>query len=173
MAEAVVKGVDQVPGCESDLIRIQGSDIVDGRWKNEEILIRLDESDAIIFGSPTYMGTIAAEMKAFMDATGERYVSQSWKDKFASGFSVSSGPSGDKFNSLVTFATFAMQHGMIWAGLGMLAGNEDGTNRLGFYFGAGGLSAWEDPELAPDADDKRTGELLGARVAELTKRFLS
>lgn len=173
MAKAVLKGIDQVPDCKSDLIRIQGSDIVDGRWKNDETLTRLDESDAIIFGSPTYMGSIAAEMKAFMDATGERYASQSWKDKLASGFSVSGGPSGDKFNSLVTFATFAMQHGMIWIGLGMLVGNEDGTNRLGFYFGAGGLASWEDPQVAPDENDKKTGELLGTRVAELTKRFLS
>ena len=173
MAEAVLKGIDRVPGCESCLIRIQGGDIIEGRWKNDEVLTQLDESDAVIFGSPTYMGSIAAQMKAFMDATGERYAVQRWKDKLAAGFSVSGGPSGDKFNSLVTFAAFAMQHGMIWAGLGMLAGNEDGTNRLGFYFGAGGLASWEDPKQAPDADDKKTGELLGSRVAELTKRFNS
>lgn len=171
MAEAVLKGIDRVPDCESRLIKIQGSDIVEGRWGNDEVLAQLDDSEAIIFGSPTYMGNIAAEMKAFMDATGERYAAQRWKDKLAAGFSVSGGPSGDKFNSLVTFATFAMQHAMIWVGLGMLVANADGTNQLGFYFGAGGLALREDPEDAPNEDDKKTGELLGTRVAELAKRF--
>lgn len=173
MAEAVMKGIKLVPECESSIFQIQGSDIIDGRWNNDDVLLQLDNSDAIIFGSPTYMGNIAAQMKAFMDATGERYGSQRWKDKIASAFSISGGPSGDKFNSLVTFTTFAMQHGMIWVGLGMTAINEDGTNRLGFYFGAGGQALRENPEDAPCEDDKKTGELLGKRVAELTKKFKS
>ena len=173
MAEAVLSGANLVEGCEASLIEIQGSDIRDGRWKNDAVLAALDESDAIIFGSPTYMGNIAAQMKAIKDATGERYLAQAWRDKVASAFTVSGGPSGDKLNSLVTFATFAMQQGMIWVGLGMTSVNEDGTNRLGFYFGAGGQALMEPPAEAPNNEDKKTGMLLGHRVAQIASRLTS
>ena len=139
----------------------------------DAVLATLDESDAIIFGSPTYMGNVAAQMKAFMDATSDRYLTQSWKNKIASAFTVSGGPSGDKLNTLITLATFAMQQGMIWVGLGLTALNEDDTNRLGFYFGAGGQALLESPKEAPNAADKKTGELLGQRVAAITKKFKS
>ncbi len=95
------------------------------------------------------MGNVSAQMKAFMDSTGDRYFAQKWKNKIASGFSVSGGPSGDKLNSLIAMATFAMQHGMIWVGLGLTSVEEDGTNRLGFFWGAGGQALMEPPEEAP------------------------
>ena len=172
LAETVLRGAQETEGCNARLIPIAGSDIVEGKWQNDDVLAQLDKSDAIIFGSPTYMGCIAAELKAFMDATGDRYASQRWKDKIAAGFSVSGGPSGDKFNSMVTMAAFAMQHAMIWVGLGMTV-HEDGDNRLGFYFGAGGQALWESPEDAPGAEDKKTAELFGIRIAEVTKKFVS
>ena len=97
-------------------------------------------------------------------------MAQSWKDKVASGFTVSGGPSGDKFKTLVRFATLAMQQGMIWVGLGLLP-DADGLNRLSFYFGAGGQAQQEPPEEAPNEVDKKTGELLGRRVAEVTTKL--
>ena len=81
------------------------------------MLAQLDASDAIIFGSPTYMGGPAAQFKALADATGERWYRGAWRDKLAAGFTVSSGPSGDKLSTLHYFFTLAMQHGMIWIGL--------------------------------------------------------
>ncbi len=55
-------------------------------------------------------------------------------------------------------------------GLGMLP-NADGLNRLSFYFGAAGQAMQEPPEEAPSKVDKKTGELLGRRVAEVTKKL--
>lgn len=171
MAEAVASGVASNQGCELHLLEISGDDIQEGRWSNDKALSLLDKSDAIIFGSPTYMGSVAAQMKAFMDATGERYFSQQWRNKLASGFTVSAGPSGDKFNCLTTMAAFAMQQGMIWVGLGLTGAESDGTNRLGCYFGAGAQAMDEPPEDVPNQADKATGYKLGARVAETTLNF--
>ena len=120
MAEAVAKGAEGVSGSTVHLIPIEGKDIVNGRWKNPAVLKQLDASDAIIFGSPTYMGSVSGQMEAFIDGTSERWMSQAWKDKVAAGFTVSGGPSGDKFNTLVRLATLAMQQGMIWIGLGIV-----------------------------------------------------
>ena len=170
MAEAVTQGAQSVEGVDAHLIAIEGKDIIEGRWKNDEVMKRLDAADGIIFGSPTYMGSVSGQMEAFLDSTADRWMAQSWRDKVAGGFSVSGGPSGDKFNTLVRFATLAMQQGMVWVGLGLLPDGE-GLNRLSFYFGAGGQAMQEPPEEAPNAADKKTGELLGRRVAEVTKKL--
>lgn len=170
MAEAVAEGAGEMAGIQVNLIAIDGKDITDGRWKNDAILDQLDQSDGIIFGSPTYMGSVSGQMECFLDATAERWMAQAWRDKVAGAFSVSGGPSGDKFNTLVRFATFAMQQGMIWVGLGMIPG-ADGLNRLSFYFGAGGQAMQEPPEEAPNEVDKKTGAALGRRVAEVTLRM--
>ena len=171
MAEAVAEGAGGVAGTKVHFLAIEGKDITEGRWQNDDIMKKLDASDGIIFGSPTYMGSVSAQMKAFIDATSERWMKQTWKDKVASAFSVSGGPSGDKFNTLMTFATLAMQQGMIWVGLGVTPLNDTGLNRLSFYFGAAGQAMLESPEEAPNAEDKKTGAFLGRRVAEVANRF--
>ena len=51
------------------------------------------------------MGGPAAQFKAFADATGERWYRGAWRDKLAAGFTVSSGPSGDKLNTLNIFSS--------------------------------------------------------------------
>lgn len=173
LAEAVHEGVASVDGVTANLAAIEGRDIVEGRWKNDEVMKILDGSDALIFGSPTYMGCVSGQMKSFLDATAERYFTRSWVDKVASGFSVSAGPSGDKLNTLITLATCAMQLGMIWVGQDQTPLNEKGLNRLSFYFGAAGQAMQESPDLAPNEQDKNTGRLLGIRVANLTKKLRS
>lgn len=171
MAEAVQAGVVSVNNVQANLIEIDGKDIVEGRWKNDEVMASLASADAIIFGSPTYMGCVSGQMKSFLDATVEPYFSRAWVNKVASGFTVSGGPSGDKLNTLMTFAICAMQLGMIWVGLEETPFNDNGINRLSFYFGAAGQALQESPEEAPNEQDKQTGKLLGVRVAKLAKKL--
>ena len=171
MAEAVNQGAASVAGVTTHLIAINGDDIVKGRYKNDTVLATLDASDAIVFGSPTYMGGPAAQFKAFADATGERWYRSAWRDKISAGFTVSSGPSGDKLSTLQYFFTLAMQHGMIWAGLPETPMNDKGINRLSSYSGAMAQAGMEAPDVAPNAADKLTGEILGRRVAEAVKRW--
>jgi NAD(P)H dehydrogenase (quinone) len=169
MAEAVAKGA-AASGVHTNLLPIRGEDIHQGRYQNDALMAQLDASDAIIFGSPTYMGGPAAQFKAFADATGERWYQRKWADKLAAGFTVSGGPSGDKLSTLQYFFTLAMQHGMVWAGLSDLPG-ANGVNRLSSYAGAMGQAAQEQPDVAPNAADRLTGESLGRRVAEAAKRW--
>lgn len=173
MAEAVHAGASSIDDVEAQLIAIDGKDIVDGRWKNDKVMEILDRSDAIIFGSPTYMGCVSGQMKSFLDATADRYFSRAWVDKVASAFTVSAGPSGDKLNALTTMAICAMQQGMIWIGQDQTPFNDKGINRLSFYFGAAGQAMQEPPEEAPNDQDKETGRLLGIRVANLAVKLKS
>jgi len=171
MAEAVQQGAASVAGVQANLIAITGEDIHQGRYKNDAVLTALDASDAIIFGSPTYMGGPAAQFKAFADATGERWYRSAWRDKIGAGFTVSGGPSGDKLSTLHYFFTLAMQHGMIWAGLTETPMNDKGINRLSSYSGAMAQAGMEPPDVAPNAADKLTGEILGRRVAQAVQRW--
>jgi len=171
LAESVNKGAASVAGVKTNLIAITGEDIVKGRYQNDAALAQLDASDAIIFGSPTYMGGPAGQFKIFADATAGRWFTKAWQDKLAAGFTVSSSPSGDKYNTLQYFFTLAMQQFMIWVGLGEMPLQPNGINRLGAYSGAMGQAGQESPEVAPNAEDKRTGEILGARVASLALKL--
>ena len=166
LAEAVQKGAASVAGVTAHLIAISGDDIVKGRYQNDAVFAKLDASDAIIFGSPTYMGGPAAQFKAFADACGGKWYAGAWRDKLAAGFTVSSGPSGDKLSTLHYFFTLAMQLGMVWIGLPELPMNDKGINRLSSYSGVMAQAGQEAPDVAPNAQDKLTGELLGVRVAQ-------
>jgi len=171
LAEAVQKGAAAVAGVKTNLIAISGDDIVKGRYQNDAVFAQLDASDAIIFGSPTYMGGPAGQFKTFADATAGKWFGSAWRDKIASGFTVSNSPSGDKFSTLQYFFTLAMQHGMIWVGLGEMPLQPNGINHVGSFSGVMALAGHEPTEVAPNAGDKQTGEILGARVADFVLKL--
>jgi multimeric flavodoxin WrbA len=168
VAKAVARGAAGVTGIEAKLIRVED---IDRHWQD------LDEADAIIFGAPTYMGSVSAPYKAFMDASSKVWFTQGWKNKIAAGFTNSASQSGDKFNSLVQLHTFAMQHGMIWVGLGLLPGNNSSKgsvtdlNRLGGFIGALAQSNSDQGIEGLQQSDLRTAEHLGKRVALVALQF--
>ncbi|TAK93664.1 MAG: flavodoxin family protein, partial [Verrucomicrobia bacterium] len=108
MADAVAKGAGSIADVKVQTIAITGREIVEGRFKSDAAFAQLDASDAIIFGSPTYMGGPSGQFKTFADATAGSWFTGKWRDKIASGFSVSNSPSGDKFSTLQYFFTLAM-----------------------------------------------------------------
>lgn len=173
MSHAVAKGALTDGNVDVIEHRILDADFSGGRWQNDDLLEQLDASDAIIFGSPTYMGGISAQLKSMMDATSPRYLQRKWVDKLSAAFTVSGSPSGDKLGMLLGCATFAMQHGMIWIGVAESPVTGEGYNRLGFFFGAAGEALLEPPAEKPSAEDKLTGEMLGRRVASLARRLHS
>ena len=168
-AGAVRDGAASVPGTVVHLVPVEEHE---QRWPD------IDDADAIVFGAPTYMASASAPFKAFLDATSGRWADQRWKDKLAAGFTNSAGLNGDKLATLQQFALFAMQHGMVWVGLGLLPGNHtaggspDELNRLAGFLGAMAQSnADEGPELVPPSADLRTAAHLGRRVAEAAARW--
>lgn len=168
LADAVAEGVREHDGAKAECFEIAGSDVVEGRYQNETVLGALDACEAIIFGTPTYMGSASAQMKAFLDGSLQRWYARAWSGKVAAAFTVSSTPSGDKLNALTDVMVCALQHGMIWVGLDESPMNAEAVNRLGFYVGAAAQPdyAAEQPTLM--RGDDVTGRRLGARVAQIT-----
>lgn len=162
VAEQVAAGAEQT-GAIVHLIPILGTEIHEGRWANDETAEKLDRCDAIIFGSPTYMGSVSGQMKSFMDAMAPRWFTGAWKDKIASAFTASSLAAGDKLNAFTGFSVFAMQMGMIWCGTA--ANMTTGLNPNGFYFGTGAVASTPDQLTETDL---KSANAQGLRVAELT-----
>ena len=133
LARSVQSGVASIEGAAPHLVDV--TQMTDRCW---EIL---DASDAIIFGSPTYMGAVSGPFKTFMDRTSGIWFQRGWQDKLAAGFTVSSSQAGDKFATLSQLATLAAQHGMLWISLGLAPGNNastasiDDINRIGGSLG--------------------------------------
>ncbi|NHT78785.1 flavodoxin family protein [Rhizobiaceae bacterium CRRU44] len=136
----------------------------------------LDDADAIIFGSPTYMGGPSWQFKKFADTSSKPWFEEKWKHKVFGGFTNSASVNGDKLNTLQYFALLAGQHGGVWVSLAMKPANvkaskRDDLNRMGSYIGP---MAQCDADAAPNEmsqGDLETARLYGVRVAEIASRF--
>jgi NAD(P)H dehydrogenase (quinone) len=168
LAEAVLAGTLD-GGADAKLVAV--SELDDAGWAE------LDAADALIFGAPTYMGGPSADFKKFADASSKPWVGQKWKDKVAAGFTNSATMNGDKFSTIQYFITLAMQHGMIWAGLGIMPANTKAATRndLNYVGGYAGLlsqsPADATPDEAPVPGDLETAKVFGARIAAVTARW--
>lgn len=166
-AEAVIKGAAAVSGVTVTEFRInENGDLPESAWDV------LGTQDAIIYGSPTYMGGPAWQFKKFADATSKPWFQQKWKDKIAAGFTNSASVNGDKFSTITYFFTLSQQHGQVWVGTGLMPSNTkangpDDVNWTAGFAGALAISpADASPEEAPRKGDLETASLLGKRVAE-------
>ncbi len=177
LAVAIAAGARSVAGTTVVELAITGAQIHEGRFADDALFAKLDAADAIIFGAPTYMGMVSGQFKTFADATGGRWYQRSWAGKIAGGFTTSGSFSGDKQGSLIYLSTLAAQHGMIWVTQnetnGLYAGQSMDTavNRLGSFLGVMGQAA-PLPEATLTAGDLRTGELYGARIAQVAAKLM-
>ena len=168
LAEAVAKGAESVPNTRVSLVPVA---------EVEARQAELDGADAIVFGSPTYMGGVSAEFAKFKDWTSKRWMTRAWQDKLAAGFTVSASWGGDKQNTLNQLLTLAAQHGMVWVGLGLAPGNNhskgsvDDLNRTGASLGVMAQANGDQGTEGIGASEFRTAQALGKRVAEAAKRW--
>jgi NAD(P)H dehydrogenase (quinone) len=175
MAEAIASGITQSPSIKTNLLRITGAQIDQGRWGSDDFIQVLNQADAIVFGSPTYMGGVAGQFKAFADAASNIWAQQGWKDKLAGGFTHSAGLSGDKQGTLLYLAINAAQQGLIWVGAGEMT-QPNGVNRLGSYLGVMGQALPDFTGTKPaklDEGDHLSCELYGQRLAKAVSRWYS
>ncbi|MCE2993301.1 MAG: flavodoxin family protein [Alphaproteobacteria bacterium] len=163
-------------GASVNLVKIDADgNLSDAQWE------MLDKSDAIIMGSPTYMGAASWQFKKVADASSKRWMTGTWINKVGAGFTNSAGYSGDKLSTINQISVLAMQHGMIWVGNDVRTSQydvanvipEDAMNRIGSY---SGLMTQSHPmssaEMSPPSGDLKTAEAFGKRVAELSAKLL-
>jgi multimeric flavodoxin WrbA len=165
IAEAVASG----SGAELLAIDAEGN-LPEGGWDT------LNAAQAIIFGSPTYMGNVSWQFKKFADASSKAWFTRAWKDKLAAGFTNSASLYGDKHTTLSYLTTLAMQQGMLWVGTGALPANtkastRDDLNNLGM---SAGLMTATPSDASVDemvAGDLATAKAFGERVAQVLAKI--
>jgi multimeric flavodoxin WrbA len=168
LAEAVAAGAQAVPGIKTSLVPTTEAEVREAE---------LDGADAIVFGSPTYMGGISADFAKFKDWTSKKWQARAWQDKLAAGFTVSASWGGDKQNTLYQLLTLAQQQGMVWVGLGMAPGNNhskgsiEDLNRTGASLGLMAQANADQGNEGIGASEFQTARSLGKRVAEAAVRW--
>ena len=167
MAQAVADGAGaELLGIDAD------GNLPEGGWDT------LAAADAIILGSPTYMGSVSWQFKKFADASSKVWFTQGWKDKLFAGFTNSAAMNGDKSSTLTYLFTLAMQHGGLWISQGAMpssskAAQRNDLNYLGGYSGAIAQSPTDAGANEMLTGDLDTARVFGKRVRDAAARFQS
>jgi multimeric flavodoxin WrbA len=163
VAQAVADGA----GAQLLAIDADGNLPADG-WET------LAAADAIIFGSPTYMGGVSWQFKKFADASSKVWYTQGWKDKLFAGFTNSATMNGDKVTTMTYLWTLAMQHSGLWVSMGILPTNNKAATRdaMNYVGGYGGLLTQSPSDASPaemPKGDLETARAFGERVGAVAR----
>ncbi|MER2541435.1 MAG: flavodoxin family protein [Azonexus sp.] len=165
VAEFVAEGA----GAELLAIDAEGN-LPEGGWE------KLAAADAIIFGTPTYMGGASWQFKKFADASSKPWYGRAWQDKVFGGFTNSASLNGDKQVTLIGLQTLASQHGGIWVSLGLLPSNSKAAARTDINNLGGSVGLLVQSPSDANVDEIPQGDLdtakrYGQRVADVAAKL--
>jgi NAD(P)H dehydrogenase (quinone) len=131
----------------------------------------IGEYDAIIFGTPTRFGNMAAQMRNFLDQTGGLWVSGGLIGKVGSVF-TSTGTGGGNESTILTFIPTLLHHGMIVVGLPYSCPELQVISepRGGSPYGAGTI-AGGDGSRTPSQNELNQARFQGRHVAQIAKKL--
>jgi len=181
MAEAVAEGVRSVEGCAVDVKRVpelMPDDVAAAAH------IKVDQAapiatpdelanyDAIIFGTPTRFGNMAAQMRNFLDQTGGLWFTNALVGKVGSVFCSTASQHGGQETTITSFHTTLLHHGMVIVGLPYtFKGNSEmGEISGGTPYGATTL-AGADGSRMPSENELAGARFQGKHVAEIAKKL--
>jgi NAD(P)H dehydrogenase (quinone) len=170
LAKHIVMGANSIATVDTVTLQIKEEDLIESRYSQKKLLA-LNSVNAIIFGSPTYMGSVSAQFKSFADASSEIWQHKSWKNKLATGFSIGGSMSGEQQVTMQYFQTLALQHGMLWLGM------DAHRNEQHPLFGQLNRSGASSGLIAHSTNDQlhqtelNSARYLGYRVAVMVERL--
>jgi NAD(P)H dehydrogenase (quinone) len=185
MAQAVVEGAKQVPGAEVSLYQVAeimpdevlekyGAKAARAAFTNVPVaqVDKLAEADAIIFGTPTRFGNMAAQMRNFLDQTGPLWMKGSLVGKIGSVFASTATQHGGQETTITSFHTTLLHHGMIVVGVPY---SESGLSHMdnisgGTPYGATTI-AGTDGARQPSENELKVARYQGKHVAELATKL--
>jgi NAD(P)H dehydrogenase (quinone) len=180
MAGAIAEGARSVEGVQVTVKRVP-------ELMSEEVAkkygAKLDQSapiaapdelpdyDAIIFGTPTRFGNMAAQMRNFLDQTGGLWIKGALVGKVASVF-TSTGTGGGNESTILTFVPTLLHQGMIYVGLPYSCPELTDISELkgGSPYGAATI-AGPDGSRMPSAKELSMARFQGKHVAGIAARL--
>lgn len=185
LATAVVEGARELAGTQVDLYRVKETlpkEILEktGALEAQKVFAevpeadpkKLAEADAIILGTPTRYGSAAAQMRAFLDATGGLWNSGALIGKVGSAFTSTASQHGGQETTLLTLATFFYHQGMVITGVPYSAKELLELDEVsgGTPYGATTI-AGPRGERQPTANEFAIARAQGRHVAEIAKKL--
>ena len=185
MAEAIAEGVRQVPGAEvslhqvpelipDDVLEKYGAKAAKASFAKIPVakVDQLPDAHAIIFGTPTRFGNMAAQMRNFLDQTGQLWLKGALIGKVGSVFASTGTQHGGQETTITSFHTTLLHHGMIVVGVPY---SESGLMHMrdvtgGTPYGATTL-AGVDGSRQPTENELQIARYQGKHVAEITSKL--
>jgi NAD(P)H dehydrogenase (quinone) len=132
----------------------------------------LAEYDAVIFGTPTRFGNMAAQMRNFLDQTGGLWAKGALVGKIGSVFVSTGTQHGGQETTVTSFHTTLLHHGMVIVGVPYSCPGLTNMAEItgGSPYGAGTL-AGADGKRQPSANELAIARFQGRHVAEIAKRL--
>lgn len=182
MAEAVAEGARSI-GAVVDVKRVPElapDEVVEAsKYKVDQAapIASVDDLvgyDAIIFGTPTRFGAMAAQMKNFLDQTGGLWYGRNLVGKVGSFFTSSASQHGGQEATILSSLPILLHHGMIVVGIPYSEAGLMGVAEVsgGSPYGATTLSG-SDNARQPSANELNLARAQGRHVAEVASRQCS
>lgn len=181
MARAVAEGAGSVAGCQCDIRRVPElvpADIAasSGMKVSQDAPIATVEElapyDAIVFGTPTRFGNMAAQMRNFLDQTGGLWAKGALIGKVGSVFTSTASQHGGQETTITSFHTTLFHHGMVVVGLPYsFSGNSEmGEISGGTPYGASTIAGGDGSRL-PSENELAGARFQGRHVAEIAGKL--
>ena len=135
---------------------------------------QLAQADAIIFGTPTRFGNMAAQMRNFLDQTGGLWANGALVGKVGSVFASTASQHGGQETTLVSFHFTLLHHGMIVVGLPYAEQRLANMAEIsgGTPYGATTL-AGIDGSRPPSENELAIARFQGRHVAQITNALIA
>ena len=181
MAQAVAEGARAVPGTDVTVKRVPELVSEDVARKagmkvdQESPVASVDELasyDAIIFGTPTRFGNMAAQMRNFLDQTGPLWMKGALVGKVGSVFASTGTQHGGQETTITSFHSTLLHQGMIIVGLPYSFAGLTRMDEIsgGSPYGATTL-ARADGTRQPSGNELEGARFQGRHVAEIAARL--
>jgi NAD(P)H dehydrogenase (quinone) len=181
MAEAIAAGARSVAGAEVKVKRVpelmpeQVARTVGMKLDQKAPIATVDELasyDAIIFGTPTRFGNMAAQMRNFLDQTGGLWVEGALVGRVASVFASTGTQHGGQETTITGFHHTLLHQGMIIVGLPYSFAGLTRMDQIsgGTPYGATTL-AGADGSRQPTENELEGARFQGRHVAEIAARL--
>ncbi len=185
LAEAVAEGARQVPGTQVELYQVpelvpdaalEKSGAKAARKAFAHIPIaeqaKLAQADAVIFGTPTRFGNMCAQMRNFLDQTGQLWLKGGLVGKVASVFASTASQHGGQETTITSFHSTLLHHGMIIVGVPYTVPELVNMKEItgGTPYGATTL-AGTDGSRQPTENELAIARFQGKHVAQIAKKL--
>lgn len=131
----------------------------------------LADYDAIIFGAGTRYGTVASQMRAFVDQTGGLWMKGALVGKVGSVFTSSATQHGGQESTILGFLPTLFHHGMIAVGLPYAFQGQMGVEAVkgGSPYGASTITDGDGSRM-PSEVELEAARFQGAHVAKIAAK---